>query len=68
MKCKNPGVIVFKGSYWECANCGSIDCAKEERITTIKPSWDKKCECGANKLLGEQNKHHAPYCDLYIKP
>lgn len=68
-KCNNPGAVVFRGNAWECANCGSIACAKEPFETPKKKSsWDKTCECGSNKLYGPNNKHHASWCDLYIKP
>jgi hypothetical protein len=65
MQCKYPA-YVYKDAKLICANCGSIDC--KEPTKPVKHSWDKKCECGANKILGENNKHHASWCDLYIKP
>jgi hypothetical protein len=66
--CKNP-IAVYRGNVWECANCGSIACAKEEISPRKKSQWEeKKCECGANTLLGKDNKHHATFCDLYKKP
>jgi hypothetical protein len=64
--CNNP-IAIYRGGTWECANCGSIACAKEE-VSPKKSKWPKVCECGANKLLGNENKHHAQWCDLYIKP
>ena len=65
MQCKNP-ITVYRDGMWQCANCGSIDC--REKLNPVKHSWDKKCICGANTLLGPENKHHSSWCELYIKP
>ena len=66
--CNNP-IAVYRGGAYECANCGSIACAKEEISPVKKKSiWGHKvCECGATKLLGKDTKHHAFWCDLYEK-
>jgi hypothetical protein len=55
----------FNGDKWECTNCGTDHMRKEE---PTKMSWEKECGCGANTLLGKDNKHHSFWCDLYKKP
>jgi len=71
MQCKNPGVVVYRGNAWECANCGSIACGKETDEANQKDKFKIKlrvCECGAEKTLGKDTKHHALWCNLYQKP
>jgi hypothetical protein len=64
--CKNP-IAVYRGNAWECANCGSIACAKEDINPKKKSIWaQKKCECGAKKTPNPDK--HAFWCDLYVKP
>lgn len=66
--CKNP-LVIYCGNDGECANCGSVECAREDISPVKRGLWGEKiCECGANKLLGPENKHQSIWCDLYVKP
>jgi hypothetical protein len=66
-KCDNQKVV-YQGYKWYCTNCKTEDCALYSAVPMVKLSWERECCCGANKVLGKDNKHHASYCDFYVKP
>ena len=69
---------VYIDGKWSCAECGSVlgtdigntlDFSDVFIDKTIKRSYEKKCECGADKTYGEGNGMHSATmpCPLYKK-